>query len=262
MKLLIARKYLYYSFGLHCFVTLALLLCDTKSKHVSTFVVFGQKRDPNMLVEFVPPHKPPKRLPIVPPKKSEPKQPEKKTVKQEVKQQVKKTEPKKQAKPEPKKKETKPPATTVKKPEVKQEKSKAEQQKKQPEKTKKAEPKKVEKPKEETAIKKEPVIEKKVEEQMPEKMSVQSTAQTPENMYHACVQQEVSRLWRPPVGFDKSVKCSGFFSIGTDGKVREFKLISSSGVLIYDLSVTKVAKKFAFNRILWGKSFTIDFAQT
>jgi outer membrane biosynthesis protein TonB len=79
--------------------------------------------------------------------------------------------------------------------------------------------------------------------------------------YQKHVQQEVDRLWKPPLGVTKGTECSVLFYVNTDGSVEKFEFIKRSGVLIYDLSITRIAKNFQFNKCLWGKQFKIDFRQ-
>lgn len=85
-----------------------------------------------------------------------------------------------------------------------------------------------------------------------------------EESIHQCnkqIQQEISRLWRPPVGVPKGTECTVRFTINKKGSVDHFEFLKRSKILIYDLSITRVAHKFAFDRSLWGKTFTIDFRQ-
>lgn len=80
-------------------------------------------------------------------------------------------------------------------------------------------------------------------------------------MYQGYIQQEVDRVWRPPLGVPKGTECLVNFVIDKSGKVKAFEIVKRSKVLIYDLSVIRVAKTFAFDRCLWGKRFTINFRQ-
>lgn len=80
-------------------------------------------------------------------------------------------------------------------------------------------------------------------------------------VYQKNIQQEVERLWHPPVGVAKGTTCTLLIDVNAQGKVSKAELITRSQVLIYDLSVIKIAKKFAFNESLWGKQFKIDFRQ-
>ncbi len=80
-------------------------------------------------------------------------------------------------------------------------------------------------------------------------------------MYQKHIQKEVGRLWKPPVGVPKGTECSMSFNINSDGKVEDFEAIKRSKVLIYDLSILRIANQFNFDKCLWNKKFTIDFRQ-
>jgi len=79
--------------------------------------------------------------------------------------------------------------------------------------------------------------------------------------YQRSIQKEVARLWHPPVGVSKNTECSVSFSVNKCGQVEHFEFLKRSKILIYDLSITRVAKKFTFDSCLWGKRFTVDFRQ-
>lgn len=79
--------------------------------------------------------------------------------------------------------------------------------------------------------------------------------------YQKCLQQEVQRLWTPPIGVPKGTTCRIKFIIDQNGKVFNFENIKKSKVLIYDLSILRIAHLFKFDKCLWGKSFIIDFCQ-
>ena len=79
--------------------------------------------------------------------------------------------------------------------------------------------------------------------------------------YFRMIQEEVTRVWQPPVGIPKGVECTVLFSIGSDGIVKHFELIKRSNMLLYDLSITQAAQDLRFNKSLWGRQFTISFRQ-
>lgn len=81
------------------------------------------------------------------------------------------------------------------------------------------------------------------------------------HIYQKHVQNEVERLWRPPVGVPRGTISSVYFSVADDGSIDTFKFLKRSQVLIYDLSIMRVAKNFTFDKCLWGKQFKIDFRQ-
>ena len=80
-------------------------------------------------------------------------------------------------------------------------------------------------------------------------------------LYQRCIQSEVDRVWKPPIGVPKGTECVVNFTIDRDGSVKNYKILKTSNVLIYDLSIVQVTKKFAFDKCLWGKSFEINFRQ-
>lgn len=80
-------------------------------------------------------------------------------------------------------------------------------------------------------------------------------------VYQKTIQQEVGRLWRPPVGIEKGTTCRILFAVNKIGEVEHFEFVQKSKALIYDCSVKRVAKQFKFATCLWGKRFTVDFCQ-
>lgn len=95
-------------------------------------------------------------------------------------------------------------------------------------------------------------------------MEFNLTDQAPDEelgVFYKHIQQEVSRIWDPPVGVPKGTVCRGMLTIGQDGNVEHFEFVSRSKVLIYDLSILRVAQSFKFDKCLWGKRFIIDFCQ-
>ena len=73
---------------------------------------------------------------------------------------------------------------------------------------------------------------------------------------------EIGSVWKPPSsGVPKGTTCKVKFVISKDGEVEDFQTIQKSNVIIYDLSILRVAHLFKFDKCLWGKSFVIDFRQ-
>ena len=79
--------------------------------------------------------------------------------------------------------------------------------------------------------------------------------------YQKYIQMEVERVWHPPVGVPKGTECSLTFIINTEGNIEEFEITKRSNILVYDLSILRVAKNFKFDKSLWNKKFSIDFRQ-
>jgi len=79
--------------------------------------------------------------------------------------------------------------------------------------------------------------------------------------YQECIQRGVDRVWRPPLGVPKGTECVALVAVDSAGKISQFKLIKSSKIIIYNLSIVKIGGILEFDRSLWGKSFEITFRQ-
>lgn len=79
--------------------------------------------------------------------------------------------------------------------------------------------------------------------------------------YQQAIQKEVERVWQPPLGVPKGTECVVTFVVDRQGEIKNFEITKQSQVLIYDLSIVRVAKNFQFDRRLWNKTFTINFRQ-
>ena len=79
--------------------------------------------------------------------------------------------------------------------------------------------------------------------------------------YYESIQKEVCKIWKPPLGASKGTECTVSFVLDKNGNVKEFNIVTPSKMLIYDLSVVKVAKEFKFDECLYGKTFCITFRQ-
>jgi hypothetical protein len=156
------------------------------------------------------------------------------------------------------------------------EKSKKKESFKEPEKIKdiKIEEKQEEKSEEKKDQEKQPEPEQSEETAEPEQTDSQETEEAEElhfnlmgeqdpnlAIYQKHIQKEVERLWHPPIGVPKGTECTLSFLIDSSGNVDKFEIIKKSNVLIYDLSILRIAKNFKFNQSLWNKKFTIEFRQ-
>ncbi len=79
--------------------------------------------------------------------------------------------------------------------------------------------------------------------------------------YQRYVQEEIDRVWRPPLGVKKGTVCTVAFAVDEKGVVQTCTFIKRSKVLIYDLSIMRVARALRFHASLWNKQFKIDFCQ-
>jgi TonB family protein len=80
-------------------------------------------------------------------------------------------------------------------------------------------------------------------------------------LYQRYVQNEIDRAWRPPLGVKKGTICTVSFTVDNEGNVASCSIVKKSAVLIYDLSIMRVARNLHFHQSLWGKQFKIDFCQ-
>ena len=79
--------------------------------------------------------------------------------------------------------------------------------------------------------------------------------------YQRFVQEEIDRVWRPPLGVKKGTVCTVSFAIDDKGNVQTCTMSKRSSILIYDLSIMRIARELRFHASLWGKQFKIDFCQ-
>lgn len=80
-------------------------------------------------------------------------------------------------------------------------------------------------------------------------------------IYQKLIQKEVDRLWHPPIGVPKGTESTLCFTLDSDGNVSNYEVLKKSDVLIYDLSIFRVAKSLKFDKSLWNKKFTVRFRQ-
>ena len=71
------------------------------------------------------------------------------------------------------------------------------------------------------------------------------------------IQQEVARLWRPPVGVPQGTTCRVSFSVDKKGVVEKAAFVSRSAYVIYDLSIMQVAKQFSFNQACGARCLSL-----
>lgn len=253
------QHYFLISFGLHIFLLFILLLASSSEVIHQNFIVFGVYSQKKLLTTY----KQLKPVPFVgnrqPQSTATPKKPARKKIAKPARKKVKdKTPPKGTAIEK---------DNVIPKPKIKKEKKTEEAPKPAPE----PEPL-IEEIKKESysakASKDTPEL-----EMLPEKVAEHDNntidfhighateADSVLRKYQALIQQEISRQWLPPVGVPKGTECTVRFVISKHGHVKHFEILEKSNMLIYDLSITLVAKKFNFDESLWGKTFTIDFRQ-
>ncbi len=127
--------------------------------------------------------------------------------------------------------------------------------------SKKTTPKKDEKPKglEESSEETFNVVEEEIAEELQFDLRGE---QDPQNIvYSQAITTAVIKLWHPPIGVPKATEESVRFYTYKNGKVKNFEIIEKSNILLYDLSIVKIAKRLDFGEELGDKIFIIKFRQ-
>ena len=75
------------------------------------------------------------------------------------------------------------------------------------------------------------------------------------------LQYEILEHWRPPVGVPTCAYCDIRFVVDWDGCVHDIAVVSSSGILMYDVSARSALLAMDFPAWAKGKSFKISFKQ-
>jgi outer membrane biosynthesis protein TonB len=262
------RKTFWASLGIHLFVLAFLIFFYPDSKITKKFLVYGAHSKQKSLAYFRPLKAPVssyKRL-----NKNVARERAKSSVgtsgRKTKKQTIKKTESKQEGKASVKTKIAEPQKKSVRSTQNKK------QEKKKIEPLKKGSEKNLAKKERKKEIKKIPV---KKKEEKPEEEAITEEAPSSEQFhfnvmgdadqvfirYQKYVQQEIENRWKPPLGVPKGTECTVLFEVSSDGAVANFEIVKRSNMLLYDLSITRVAKRFTFDKSLWGKTFKVDFRQ-
>jgi len=77
---------------------------------------------------------------------------------------------------------------------------------------------------------------------------------------HLLLQQELVRVWHPPVGIAQECQCQLRVSIGSDGAVRAVHVLDSSGVLMFDVAARSALSSAQLPKWTWGTSIDITFS--
>jgi outer membrane biosynthesis protein TonB len=77
----------------------------------------------------------------------------------------------------------------------------------------------------------------------------------------AALQQEFARCWKPPVGIPEDCTCQVTVFVATDGKVNDMEMVTSSGILMYDVAARSALQQMELPRWTRGKTLTITFRQ-
>lgn len=75
----------------------------------------------------------------------------------------------------------------------------------------------------------------------------------------AQLQKEIVQKWQPPIGVSPDCMCEVSFFINATGKIENIKMIKSSGVMMFDISVRQALFAMKMPQWTYGKPFTISF---
>ncbi len=75
------------------------------------------------------------------------------------------------------------------------------------------------------------------------------------------IQQEATSCWKAPVGVSKNLVCKLSLLVDWSGNINNVAVEQKSGVLMYDISARTAVAHMKLPKNLWGKKFTITFAQ-
>lgn len=127
---------------------------------------------------------------------------------------------------------------------------------------KKEAPKPVERRVDKKVVKKQEVIQQSVASEQEEIIHFNLMGETDPKllMYQRLIQQEVDRVWSPPIGVKKGTECIVTFMVDKQGNVKRLHIERPSGVPIYDLSIVRDAKNLRLP-FFKNKTFTLNFRQ-
>lgn len=77
----------------------------------------------------------------------------------------------------------------------------------------------------------------------------------------AQLQKEIVQKWSPPIGVSPDCMCEVSFFVTSTGKIENIKIIKSSGVMMFDISVRQAIFAMKMPQWTYGKPLTISFKQ-
>ena len=96
---------------------------------------------------------------------------------------------------------------------------------------------------------------------MPQAKQEKKSTAVPNNQSSAALQQEIERVWKAPFGMHANCTCQLHIAVGPRGGIKDITVLTSSGVLLYDIAARASVLSMTMPQWTWGKSFTITFKQ-
>jgi outer membrane biosynthesis protein TonB len=66
------------------------------------------------------------------------------------------------------------------------------------------------------------------------------------------IQEELLRVWRPPVGIDEGISCVLKVTLDTNGVVQTLEIVKPSGIMLFDVSARAALQQAVWPRAFWG----------
>jgi outer membrane biosynthesis protein TonB len=74
---------------------------------------------------------------------------------------------------------------------------------------------------------------------------------------HLAIQEELLRVWHPPVGVDEHAACTIRVIISTEGTIKSLEVTQPSGILLFDISARAAIQQAVWPRAVWGSALEL-----
>jgi outer membrane biosynthesis protein TonB len=71
------------------------------------------------------------------------------------------------------------------------------------------------------------------------------------------IQEELLRVWRPPVGIDEGVSCTITVTLDDTGAAQTVEIVKPSGILLFDVSARAAIQQAVWPRAFWGATLEL-----
>jgi len=71
------------------------------------------------------------------------------------------------------------------------------------------------------------------------------------------IQQELVRVWRPPVGIEEGISCTIKVLLENEGTVKLLEIVKPSGILLFDVSARAAIQQAVWPRAVWGTTLEL-----
>lgn len=75
---------------------------------------------------------------------------------------------------------------------------------------------------------------------------------------HLEIQNELLRVWHPPIGIDDEITCTVRVIIDKEGTVKSLELTKPSGMLLFDVSARGAIQQAVWPRAVWGTTLELQ----